>query len=61
MKKTNHSKLALFTGIITGFIVLLLFFKQMGVDNDTIVIVFAGFSSTVIGIALLMNEKKALK
>ena len=61
MKTTNRSKLALFAGIITGYIVLLLFFKQMGVDNDKMVIVFAGFSSTIIALTLLMTDKKALK
>ena len=61
MKTTNRSVLALFIGIIAGYIVLLLFFKQMGVDNDAMVIVSFGFLSTIIPLVLLMTHRKAVK
>lgn len=61
MKMINRSKLALFIGIIAGYIVLLLFFKRVGVDNDTMVMVFFGFLSTSIALVLLLTHKKALK
>jgi hypothetical protein len=61
MKTDQRSKIALLAGIFLGEGVLLVGFKAMGIDNDSLLIVLGGFLITIPALALLLVSRSAIK